>query len=122
MSARGLTDPAGDPDKDGWDNLATFAFARDLVASTPSTTITTEGGSRYLDFTYTRRCEAQGVVYHHEATTSLASASWSEVDVTVLGTAANGDGTETVMVRLGLPIDTPATGNRYFIRARAEIP
>ncbi|HWB06063.1 MAG TPA: lamin tail domain-containing protein [Verrucomicrobiales bacterium] len=122
MAAKGTSDPLGDADNDGWNNLATFAFARDLAPRTPQSVITTEGANRYVDFSYFRRQAALGVTFVHEASTSMANGSWSAANISVTGTTANGDGTETVRTRLLLPIDAPATGRHYYVRARAVVP
>jgi hypothetical protein len=122
MTAKGLSDPAGDPDNDGWNNLAAFAFARDLSLNTPSSVITTEGGSRYLDFTYVRRQAVPGVAYFHEVSTDLTAPSWTTANVAVTAVTPNGNGTETVNVRLTLPVDAPTSGKRYYLRTRAQVP
>jgi hypothetical protein len=52
----------------------------------------------------------------------MANGSWSAANISVTGTTPNGDGAETVRVRLLLPIDAPATGRHYYMRARAVVP
>jgi hypothetical protein len=122
MTANGLTDPFDDANHNGWDNLGEWAFARDLGAADPTGGLVTSGPDRFLQLTYGRRHGAQDVTFHHEISSSLANGSWSPANVTALSTVNNGDGTETVVIRCTLPADAPATGTRWFIRARAEIP
>jgi hypothetical protein len=120
MTANGLTNPAADPNHDGWDNLAAWAFARDLSAADPAGGFVTAGPDRFLELTYTRRHRARGVTWHHEVTSDLDS--WSAANVITQSALSNGDGTETVTIRCTLPVDAPATGNRWYIRARAQVP
>ena len=120
MTAQGLTDPAEDANQDGWDNLGVWAFARDLSAADPAGGIVTDGANRYLQLTYTRRHRAQGVTWLHEIASDLTG--WSTANVFTLSATANGDGTETITFRCLLPVDAPATGTRWFIRARAALP
>lgn len=120
MTANGLTDPAGDDNQDGWDNLAVWAFARDLGGVNPAGGIVTDGPDRFLQLTYTRRHGAQGVTYLHEISSELGG--WATANVVTQSAVPNGDGTETVTIRCALPVDAPATGSRWFIRSRAEVP
>ena len=120
MAANGLNDPSGDDLHTGWDNLGRWAFARDLGGADPSGGIVTDGADRFLQLTYTRRHSAQGVTYNHEIATDLAG--WSPANAVTQSALPNGDGTETVTIRCALPVDAPATGTRWFIRARAALP
>jgi hypothetical protein len=121
MAANGLTDPSGDPNQNGWDNLGEWAFARDLGAADPVGGIVTSGPDRFLQLTYTRRHRAQGVTWHHEISSSLTGGTWSAVSVVTVSAVDHGDGTETVTIRATLPVDAAGTGTRWFIRARAEV-
>ena len=73
-----------------------------------------------IEFTFVRRQGAQGVVYHHEYSTDLSA--WGSAEVIVTSTTPNGDGTETVTIRLTFPVDAPASGTRYYLRTRAGFP
>ncbi len=119
MTAKGYANPAGDPDSDGWNNQATFAFGRDLRPFMPVSAIVTDAGQRYLEFSYVRRQCAQAVIYHNEYSTNLTG--WSPAGVSVGLITSHNDGTETVVVRLTFPVDAPVSGTRYYLRARAEI-
>jgi hypothetical protein len=117
MAANGLTDPAADPNGDGLDNCATFAFGHDLHPFELISTPVEADGEIYLAFTYTRRIALEGTTFHPEVSTNLTA--WDDTaGVTVEETRNdNGDGTETIHVRTNLPISAQ---NRYFLRVRVD--
>ena len=99
-----------DPDKDGLLNILEYAFGgdpynpNDAGSIRPSSTIQSVGRDQFLEFSYRRLVEPySGITYEPMVSTSLAENSWANNSelVEAIGTPViNGDGTETVTVRL----------------------
>ncbi len=94
-------DPA-DPDQDGIVNLREFAFnLQPKTASqtgTPTGTVQSISGSRYLTLTFRRQLAAPELTYTVQ-TNSTLSDPWTGGAVLVGTPVSNGDGTETVTYR-----------------------
>ncbi len=112
-----------DPDGDGIVNLLEFAFAADALepdrSKLPQVKIEENplDGEKYLEITYRQRIggkgatgvsyKVDGLLYKVEITDSLGSGSWSSGSGLVKQTGErvdNGDGTETVTVRVLQPV------------------
>lgn len=116
-----------DPDNDGLPNLLEYAFGGDpnnpLDASTvqPTSQLAESGTERYLELSYRRLSTPfAGITYLPQVSSTLGPGSWfSGSDrVEVFGSPiVNGDGTETVRLRLKQSVeDAP----KQFIRLRVE--
>ncbi|HVJ46750.1 MAG TPA: LamG-like jellyroll fold domain-containing protein [Luteolibacter sp.] len=125
-----LSGPLDDHDKDGLPNLAEFAMkldpkAADAVSLRPGAAIVEEtpGGNRLLEFKFRQRKSgvgvtgvsyaAEGVGYVIQTSTDLTTQGWSEGAslFNVIGSPVdNGDGTETVTIRLTGPV---SSGKRF---------
>ena len=122
-----------DFDKDGLVNLLERAFGSDptsadldpAAALPPHESVEPDGGNEYLAITYRRLSggsgttgmdyTADGVVYTVEYDGDLSD-PWSTGSILPIGSPVdNGDGTETVSVRLTTPV---STDGRQFIRLR----
>ena len=114
MQVQGETVPSADANNDGWDNHAAFAFGRDIRPQMPTTSIITDAGADYIQFTYTRRRCAARISYIEEASTDMSG--WNTANVQSVSTLDNNDGTETRLLRITIPI---GVRNRCYIRARA---
>jgi hypothetical protein len=113
MAAIGQTDPLADPDKDGYNNCLAFAFGHDLRPfGITATTDVDGGGLPYLAMDYTRRRGgAEGVIYTPEVSTDLGTWNGGLADIVTI--TNNGDGTETVRVRVS---ETIQNGTRAFLK------
>ena len=113
MDGIGQTDPLADPDKDGYNNCLTFAFGHDIHPfSITATTHVDGGGLPYLAMDYTRRRGgAEGVTYTPEVSTDLGTWTGGLADIVTI--TDNGDGTETVRVRVSQSIQN---GTRAFLK------
>lgn len=129
-----LSGPLDDHDKDGLPNLAEFAMkldpkASDAVSMKPGATVVEEtpGGNRLLEFKFRQRKSgagvtgvsyaADGVGYVIQTSTDLLPQGWSEGAslFNVIGSPVdNGDGTETVTIRLTGPV----TSGKRFVRLK----
>lgn len=99
-----------DPDSDGLLNVLEYAFggdpynSSDAAAIRPNYRIQSVGLDQFLQFNYRRLAEPySGITYQPRVSTSLAPNSWSDSSQLIeqIGTpVSNGDGTETVTVRL----------------------
>ncbi|MDB6071374.1 MAG: hypothetical protein JWL81_2545, partial [Verrucomicrobiales bacterium] len=117
MTARGYTDATADPDKNGWNHLATFALGLDLGAPPPLAGMSTEAGGPWMEMTYTRRRGLTDVSFIHQKSTDLDA--WTDTGISVVGRVALPDGTE----RLTLRVDTPMTGTPHaFLRVKVTSP
>lgn len=124
--------PYEDYDGDGMINLMEFALKLnpkgvDAVALKPSAAVVeTSPGTRQLEFTFRQRTggtgtvgagyAAAGVTYTVQTSADLNAATWTEdgSGFTVVGTPVNnGDGTETITVRLNGPIN-----GKRFVRLK----
>jgi pimeloyl-ACP methyl ester carboxylesterase len=132
-----LSGPLDDADHDGLLNLAEFAMkldpkAADPVGSRPGATIVGEspGGNRSFDFKFRRRkggsaagngYTADGVTYTIQTSTDLTDPGWSDdpAKFEVIGAPIdNGDGTETLTVRLTDPVEGKSFVRLKFTLAR----
>ncbi len=112
LSTHAQTDPLADPDKDGYNNCLTFAFGHDLHPfGITATTHVDGGGLPYLAMDYTRRIGAEGVTYAPEVSTDLGTWTGGLADIVTINN--NGDGTETVRVRVSQSIQN---GTRAFLK------
>ncbi|MCC5841825.1 MAG: S8 family serine peptidase [Opitutales bacterium] len=130
---RGLTD---NPSGDGLPNLLKFAFNLDPMRHTadlaPVLGEQMIGSDRHLTLTYRQRTggsgtpgmgyTVDGIAYHVETSSSLApdtwhtGAAWFEVAGPALD---NGDGTQTVTLRLRPPVGDPDPAR--FLRLRVDL-
>jgi mono/diheme cytochrome c family protein len=114
-----VLDAAGDADGDGLSNLEEAAFGSDphseASAHRPVVHELEVQGVRHLAMQYTRQQNLQGATITVEVSSDLAT--WLPAGETAVEHAVvdNGDGTESVMVRMVEPI--PASG-RQFMRLR----
>jgi hypothetical protein len=123
MAAHGVTDLSSDDDRDGLEALLEFMLAGDpnsaASAPRPTVALVAEGADRFLALTYTRPAGADDVVrYDPEASDTLAT--WQPADSRAAETTVtpNGDGTETVTIRLALP---PGAEGPEFLRLRGTV-
>ncbi len=113
--------PSADPDGDGIVNLNEFALGGDPTTGDPFThpvsTLVEVNGVRYLEVSHRRRCGGTGdsvsgysvgdLYYRVEVTDDLGAEIWESGSewFEQIGTPVdNGDGTETVTLRLKLPV------------------
>ena len=115
--------PAADPDGDRLQNLMELAIGGDPRAASPAERPTAllqtieVGGQAddYLAITFTRLVDPPGVVAVAEFSGDLVD--WSGAGV-IVSRVGHDDGTETVTYRDALP----ASGDRRFVRVRAQGP
>ncbi|MES2707799.1 MAG: lamin tail domain-containing protein [Verrucomicrobiota bacterium] len=117
MTQHGFTDPAADPDEDGYNNLAAFALAIDLGAPAATPGWSAEAGGPYLTLTYTRRRGVSDVTFKHQLSTGLGD--WTDTDTTPVETVPQPDGTERLTFRSTQP--WTARG-RCFLRVKMTAP
>ena len=107
-----------DPDHDGVQNLAEYAFGSDPhSASTSGVThdIATVGTDKFLRIVASKNPSALGIIYSVEATNDLTNPlSWSSY-----GLVIEADNASTLQVRDGVPI---SGNNRRFMRVRVALP
>ncbi|MEO0510611.1 MAG: immunoglobulin domain-containing protein [Verrucomicrobiota bacterium] len=135
------TELTGDFNNDGRLNVVDFAFqietmtAGDAVGKLPLANIHTDGGDSYFAIQLRRiegglgdpsddGYEIYGIRYFVECLTSLDLGTWESdpLDMEIVGDpVSNGDGTETVTVRLKDPINAPDSADEGFMRVRVEI-
>ena len=122
LSSRGAADPAAEAIP-GMSYVMMYALGADLVAdpqaAMPTLGFIEEGGNKHLTLSYRRRLDATDVACIVETSTSLGTWQHGPADVeTVPPPVNNGDGTETITVRV-IPgtSDDPAR----FIRLRVEV-
>ncbi len=121
-----------DPDGDGMNNLWEYASGGNPLAqdrSTPGGTsrvpgmsLVTDGGARYIEFTFLRRADvaSRGLFFTIETSPSLAPNSWTRRSATQTGPPAALAEGELELVTLRM--DEPIAGDpRLFARMKAEI-
>ena len=113
---------AADPDGDGLNNLAEYAFGRaplsaDSAALTPVSVVTI-GNARHLAIGFLRRADDPGLLYFPEATGNLAIPSWPDAAIQVGEATDTADSAyEQVLYRDPQTLDT----NPYrFLRVRVS--
>jgi len=116
-----------DPDQDGLSNLEEFAFGGDPIdagdANTirPSGSVEPSGASQHFEFDYRRLTNLYSEIHYTlQVSDSLAADSWQtgSASFEVVGAPLdNGDGTETVTIRL---IESTADAPKQFIRLKVE--
>ncbi len=120
MAARGQTDPLADPDGDGFNNCLTFAFGHDLrpFGISAATDEIDGAGKHYLSMDYTRRIGTEAVTYTAQVSGDLTAGSWAGTSAQTqqVSVINNGDGTETVRVKVLIAIPD---GIREFLRVQA---
>jgi len=107
---------AADPDGDGVPNLVEFALGREpKTPEAPITGATTEiGQDAFLSLTFTRRVDLGLVTITPQACTNLTS--WDAEAAPVLhSNIDHGDGTQTVIYRDTVPVDS---SSRRFLRIK----
>ena len=126
---------SGDLDGDNLSNLFEYAIsghpAEPSDASRPTTSVVEDGGQNYLQFSYRRLRDTgadesvgstgidrtyRGVTYTVEVTDDLKAGVWQNGSgqFTVIGSPSdNGDGTETITVRLNTALETAP---RQFVK------
>ncbi len=117
MTRGGFSDPAADPDGDGWSHLANFALARDLGAPPPEGVLVSGPGGPYFTLTYVRRRGLTDVRFIHERSAGLDP--WLDTGTTVTGHTFLPDGTERITVQLDA---SGAMQGRAFLRVRMMSP
>ena len=117
MNARGYVNAAADPDGDGFNHLADFAFARDLFAPPPDPFLEDGAEGEYLTMNYVRRPGLTDVDFLHQVSTDLTV--WNTADAAETGAFLNMDGTETVTVRVNV---STLARPRCYLRVKAISP
>ncbi len=123
LGDHGVSDPLEEDFAPGISNLLVFALGADLLANPadaiPSATFVTSGATQHLAIQFRRRLIASDLSYTVETSTDLTGWASDPGDgslTSVVSAVDNGDGTETVTVRLS----APWTGNgRHFLRLTA---
>jgi hypothetical protein len=113
-----VADDSADPDRDGRTNFEEYGLGLDPTAGTadgiPATDIVPVGENRYLSIEFRRRTDDPALHYAPGASEDLVG--WDEVSPVQAGPAIDeGDGTETVVVRDTVPIDS---ADHRFLRVR----
>lgn len=116
-----------DPDMDGLPNLLEYAFggnpnnSMDAGTIRPQGAFATEGSRRFFELRYRRRKHSfAGITYQVQVVSNLAADAWfagSDRVEEIGSPTENGDGTETVRLRLKQSVDDAA---QQFIRIRVE--
>jgi len=119
LADEAISGDAADPDADGVPNLVEFALGRDpKIPEGPAShanTTTEIGLSHYLSLSFTRRVDLGLVTLTPQASSNLTS--WDSEPAPVLhSNTDNGDGTQTVIYRDTVPVESAA---RRFLRIRA---
>ena len=123
-SFAGFVDTAlgSDPDRDGLDNEAEYAFGLDPTSGVSSTPLDT-GVSAAGQFTYTRRDPAlTGLAFTYEWSTSLAPGSWTNVVPAAADavTPIGGTDNQSVTVDLSGQIPDLLANATLFVRVKAQ--
>ena len=119
MAANGFTDPAADPDGDGFNHLQTFALGIDLRPFTAVPAVETLGADQHLTYTSPRRRNAPGLTYTTQVSTDLVAWDGAAEASEILSTTDNGDGTETVRVKVAAAAVVPG---KVFVRCLVSQP
>jgi hypothetical protein len=116
-----------DPDQDGLSNLEEFAFggdpedAGDANTIRPFGSIEPSGASQHFEFDYRRLTNLYSEIHYTvQVSDNLAADSWQtgSASFEVLGAPLdNGDGTETVTIRL---VENTADAPKQFVRLKIE--
>ena len=123
MRAKGSNDPAAEFTT-GVSHAMAYALGADLatspLAAQPSASFTAGTGvEKHLTLSYRRRLGATDVTYHVETAINLATWQAGAGDVQQVGSPVpNGDGTETVKVRVIAPVSADTV---RFIRLRVIV-
>lgn len=122
LSKRGADDPDAEAIP-GMSMLMMYALGADLVGdprgASPVAAFSSSAEGQHLTLSYRRRIDANEIVYQVETSTDLSEwTSGGEVLEEILPRVPNGDGTETVSVRVVVPVtDEPAR----FVRLRVTV-
>jgi polyhydroxybutyrate depolymerase len=129
MTARGFTDPLGDPDGNGINHLFTYVTGADFVAAPPTRlpgngiatyNIGGTGNAAYGTFTYHRRNDASGFTLTLQRSTNLQSWHDATPFLVAVQTIENRDGTSSFLMREVTPLS--ATSGPRFYRTRVTVP
>ncbi len=123
LASQGETDPNAKPNGGPFTNAMVYALGADLVANPaalfPGGTLQPGAGAeRHLVFTYVRRSGAADVMYLVEVGDSFTAWQSGPAVTETLSTLPNGDGTETLTVRILTPVSTVP---RLYARLKISI-
>ncbi len=115
-----ISGPLADPEGDGLNNLTEFALGLNpKVPDSSNAWITSAqkiNGINYLTLTFRRRAPALDLAYTVQTSSELTPNSWEETAVQVGSAVLHGDGSETVVFRDVLNIESSAM--RRFMRVK----
>ena len=108
-----------DPDNDGIKNLVEYALGRDPKtsdsASPSSAVIQNVSGTNYLTLTFRRRIPALDLSYTVQTQATLDGQGWLATAVEFGLPTSNGDGTENVIYRDSIPVNS---ATKRFMRVK----
>ena len=116
-----ISGPAADPDHDGIPNLLEYAFNLNPKAADrsglPVLGTTTVSGSQYLTLSYTQQTLTGDLTYAIQSSPDMAV--WSAVTPVPVSAVDNGNGTQTVVVRDPVALDS---STHRFLRVQVSAP
>jgi hypothetical protein len=119
ISNTGSAADNADPDYDGIPNLLEYALNRNPTAPEVGKAPVSGMANSYLTLTFRKSTTAEGITFHVQASSDLAS--WSEVNIAAntIGTSTDTDGTPVLTVRDDVQV---GGANRRFMRLMISDP